>query len=118
MRLELGGAGVHHLIDGAKIPLVAQVAYLPRGAICQLADFLIGEAETLGAPEHIGVEVRGQQFFFHQSDVLEGAGEPGVDAGFAGERFRADAAPQGVEQRPEPFVVGVQGQARFVQAFQ
>ena len=117
-RFELGGAGVHHLVHGTQVPLVTQVADLLRGAVGQLANLHIRKSEPLRAPEPVRVQVRRQQFFFHQRDVLERAREPGVDAGRARERFGAYAAPQCVQQRPQAFVVRVQRQPRVVQPFQ
>ena len=111
MRLKLGGAGVHHLVHRAQAPPHPQRANLLRRAVGQLADFGVRKAQPLGAPQQAGVQVGREQFRLHQRDVLEGAGEPWVNAGASRERLRADAAPQRVEQRPQPLVIRVQRQA-------
>ena len=81
-RLELRGAGVDHLVDGAQVPVLAQVAHLLRQTVGQRADLHVGEAETLGVPEQVPASCgSAEQPPLHLDDVLQAVDEPGVDAG-------------------------------------
>ena len=105
-RLELRGAGVDHLVHGADVPVVAEAANLVRGHVCQLANYVVGESQPLGLPEQLAVQVGGEQPLLHVGYVLEGAHEPAVYAGPAGQVLRADALTQLGEQCPQAFVAG------------
>ena len=119
-RLELRGAGVDHLVHGADVPVLAQAANLLRGHVCQLAHHGVGESQPLRLPHQLAVQVAREQPLFHVGYVLEGAHEPAVYAGAAGQVLRADAFAQLGEQRPQALVAGLQpafgaGRAAFPQ---
>ena len=119
LRLELGGAGVHHLIDRADVPFVAQAAHLLLAHVGKAADNGVGESEPLGLPQQLAVKAGGQQAVLHVCNVLEGAGEPAVYSGAPGQVFRRCALSQSGQQRPEAFVAWAEpvrrGRAAFPQ---
>ena len=45
--VELGGTGIHHLVDGADIPAVAQFSYLLGESIGQCCHLLVGKSQSL-----------------------------------------------------------------------
>ncbi len=65
LRLELSGAGVDHLVDGADAPPLAQVAHLLGEAVGQGADDDIGEPLKLRLAEEMWGEAFGQQAPLH-----------------------------------------------------
>ena len=76
------------------------------GHVRQLANYVVGESQPLGLPEQLAVQVGREQPLLHVGYVLEGAHEPAVYAGAAGQVLRGDAFAQLGEQCPQAFVVG------------
>ncbi len=94
--VELGGAGVDHLVDGPDAPLYADEPHLLGEAVGEDADLLVGEAHPLGLPQQVGREGLGQEALLHGDDVRHLVEEPGVDARLTRQlhrRQRRGAAP-------------------------
>ena len=104
---EFGGAGVNHLVDGPKAPVLAKVADLLREAVGQGADVVVGEAEALGGAHEGGCKGLLEETALHVDQVVELVGEPGIDAGAAGEALGAEAPAEGGHEGPDPLVVGL-----------
>ena len=64
-RLELGGAGIDHLVDGAHVPVLAQVAHLLRQPVRQRRDLHVGEAEALRVAQQLRRHRLAQQALLH-----------------------------------------------------
>jgi hypothetical protein len=108
-RIELGGAGVHHLVDRPQSPLVAQCAHLLGQPVGERADLRIAEAEALGLAQQAWRQVLGEQAPLHRHDAPEAFDEPGVDAAASGDLARVDVAADRGEHGPEAFVRSLEG---------
>ena len=78
-RPELGGAGVHHLIDRGDARLPAQGTDdtgLPPG---QLGDLVVGEAQPLALPQQVRGQVLPLQPLLVPDDMTDLVQEPAVD---------------------------------------
>ncbi|MBA7663367.1 hypothetical protein ES703_71407 [subsurface metagenome] len=93
--VELGGAGIHHLVNRADIPVAAQLPYLFGEPVGQGSDLLVGKAQPFCLQHKLRCQRLGQQCFFHIHDVLELGGKPEVDFGMLRQRLGGYSPPQG-----------------------
>ena len=108
--LELGGAGVDHLVDGPDVPLLAQRRAPARAGgrpACRSARR--EKPRRFASRSSVRRQRLGEQALLHRDDVLERVEEPGVDAGaLRRASIGVGAAAQRRQQRPEALVGGVQ----------
>ena len=107
-RLEFGGAGIHHLIDRAQVPLPPPFPDLFRQHIGQSANLPVGKAQPLGPIKEFRGQGFGQQPPLHSHNPLQGADKPGVNIGIPYQGGRRGVTAQGGQHCPQAQVVGGQ----------
>ena len=70
LRLELGGAGVDHLVHGAHAPLMAEGAHLLRQPVGQRADDGVGESEPFRLSQELRGQRLGEEALLHLDDTV------------------------------------------------
>jgi hypothetical protein len=96
VRGELGGAGVHGLVDGTDAQCLADPADHGLRVVGERTDLFVGEAVALGALEHLLGEGAGlADLVGDLVQQLELVEEPGVDLGRLEELLYGGAAQEG-----------------------
>ena len=104
LRLELTGAGVHHLVDRDESVVVASLANLIGGALPGPRDGRIGESVALGGAQQVDVARIGGQGILELDDVGEFVEEEEVDAGEFVQLANGAAATQGLGKAEQSIV--------------
>ena len=106
-RGELGGAGVHGLVDGAQAEGVTDLAHRVLTDVSQGGDLDIGESVALGQGQDLGGEGLGVLDLL--GDLLQEqhlVQEPGVDAGGLVELSDRGASADGLLKVDQPVLAG------------
>ena len=114
--LELGGAGVHQLVDRIDAVLPAHQGQVVLIAAPEVGELPVGEAALLGPPEHVGKLVLAAalpqqftedgQFIRETHQVADLVEEPGVDAGYFINLFHRQAIAKGLAQVKQALGIG------------
>ena len=110
-RLELRGAGIHHLISGCDAVFQAQIFDLPLRHSGQVADHVVRELQTLRLAQKLRRERALLQLLFHLHQNGDFIDEPLVHHGDLVDRLIIQPFAQGFRNDPDPLIV------HFFQAF-
>ena len=110
-RLELRGAGIHHLISGCDAVFQAQIFDLPLRHSGQAADHVVRELQTLRLAQKLRRERALLQLLFHLHQNGDFIDEPLVHHRDFIDRLIIQSLAQGFRNDPDPLVV------HFFQAF-
>ena len=104
-RLELRGAGIHHLISGCDAVFQAQIFDLPLRHSGQAADHVVRELQTLRLAQKLRRERALLQLLFHLHQNGDFIDEPLVHHGDLMDRLIIQSLAQGFRNDPDPLVV-------------